>query len=42
MTEEQDAKAIEKLFKLAEKFGASDMHLKAGSPPIFRVKGEVR
>ncbi len=42
MTEERQAKAIRKLFTLAQKYGASDLHLKAGSPPIFRVKGEIR
>jgi twitching motility protein PilT len=39
---EPGMKEIEKLFQLAEKYEASDVHLKAGSPPIFRVKGHVR
>jgi twitching motility protein PilT len=33
-----EAKAeIEKLFRMMAKSGASDMHLKVGSPPVFRV-----
>jgi len=33
---------IERLFVMMEKLEASDLHLKAGAPPIFRVKGKVR
>jgi twitching motility protein PilT len=33
---------IEQLFAMMEKLGASDLHLKVGSPPIFRVAGKVR
>ncbi len=33
---------IEKLFAQMERLGASDLHLKAGSPPIFRITGKVR
>src|SRR5438045_8260232 len=34
--------AIERLFKACTKMGASDLHLKAGQPPSFRVKGDIR
>ncbi len=33
---------IERLFAMMGKLDASDLHLKAGAPPIFRVKGKVR
>jgi twitching motility protein PilT len=33
---------IHKLLRLMEKYGASDLHLKAGSPPIYRVAGSPR
>jgi len=42
MTESNDGKEIKKLFALAEKYQASDLHLKAGSPPLFRVDGKIR
>jgi len=34
--------AINRLFRACIKLGASDVHLKADSPPRFRLKGEVR
>lgn len=33
---------LNKVFIAAAKLGASDVHLKAGSPPRMRVKGELR
>ncbi len=33
---------VDKLFKASVKFEASDLHLKVGSPPIVRVKGDLR
>ncbi|MCX7702667.1 MAG: PilT/PilU family type 4a pilus ATPase [Planctomycetota bacterium] len=33
---------IEQFFAMMEKLNASDLHLKVGSPPIFRVAGKVR
>src|SRR5665647_3652519 len=32
---------IDALFKLMSDQGASDLHLSTGSPPIFRVRGEM-
>ena len=32
---------IDKLFKLMVQQNASDMHLSSGSPPIFRIHGEM-
>ncbi|QXE89809.1 type IV pilus twitching motility protein PilT [Geomonas subterranea] len=32
---------IDALFKLLNDAGASDLHLSAGSPPIFRLRGEM-
>ena len=34
--------AIDRLFRACCKLGASDMHLKAGSAPRFRIGGEIR
>lgn len=34
--------AINRLFRACCKLGASDMHLKAGSPPKFRIGGDIR
>lgn len=34
--------AINRLFKACTKMGASDLHLKAGQPPSFRLKGDIR
>ena len=34
--------AINRLFKACCKLGASDLHLKAGSPPKFRLAGGIR
>lgn len=33
---------INRLFRACCKLGASDLHVKAGSPPRFRLKGDVR
>ena len=33
---------IDKIFRLAIKHGASDIHLQVGKPPVFRVKGSLR
>jgi twitching motility protein PilT len=33
---------VDKLFRAAVKTEASDLHLKVGSPPIVRVKGDLR
>lgn len=35
-------KEFERLFKLMEKYDASDLHLKVGAPPIFRIYGKIR
>ena len=32
---------IDKLFKLMVQQNASDMHLSAGTPPFFRIHGEM-
>ncbi len=41
-TSAADTKEIHKLFRLMGKYGASDLHLKAGAPPIFRIRGDLR
>lgn len=33
---------FERVLSAARQLGASDVHLKAGLPPIFRIKGELR
>lgn len=38
---ESPQKEIDKLFGAAMKTGASDIHLKVGSPPLFRIHGQV-
>ncbi|HUT36013.1 MAG TPA: PilT/PilU family type 4a pilus ATPase [Planctomycetota bacterium] len=37
-----DTKEIHKLFRLMGRYGASDLHLKANAPPIFRIRGDLR
>ena len=37
-----DSKEIHKLFRLMRRYGASDLHLKAGAPPVFRIRGDLR
>lgn len=32
---------INKLFRMASKHGASDLHLKAGEPPMMRLRGDI-
>lgn len=41
-TEKPKHPAINRLFKACCKLGASDLHLKAGSPPRFRLGGGIR
>jgi len=38
----QVVKEIEKLFAMMQKYHATDLHLKSGAPPIFRVQKSVR
>ncbi len=33
---------VDKLFRALVKFGGSDLHMRVGSPPMIRVKGELR
>ncbi|HEX7508098.1 MAG TPA: type IV pili twitching motility protein PilT, partial [Polyangia bacterium] len=33
---------LDKVLGAARQLGASDVHLKVGLPPIFRVKGDLR
>ena len=40
--DESNLKEIEKLFHLMVKYGASDLHIKAGNPPIMRIQGKIR
>ncbi len=35
-------KVLGQVLEAARKLGASDVHLKAGLPPVFRIKGELR
>lgn len=42
MSEELRRKEMEKLLKLMSRYGASDMHLKVGTPPIMRINGKIR
>jgi twitching motility protein PilT len=37
-----NGKEIDKLFRLMVKYGASDLHLKVGAPPILRIAGDLR
>ena len=34
--------ALDRVLQAARQLGASDVHLKAGLPPIFRIKGDLR
>jgi twitching motility protein PilT len=34
--------ALDRVLQAARQLGASDVHFKAGLPPIFRIKGELR
>ncbi len=36
------AQVLDRVLTAARQLGASDVHLKAGLPPIFRIKGELR
>jgi len=40
--EATNSKEIHKLFRLMHKYGASDLHLKAGTSPVFRISGALR
>jgi twitching motility protein PilT len=42
MTIEEQLTDMERLLKLMQKYGASDMHLKVGNPPIMRINGKIR
>ena len=33
---------IDRVLSAAQRLGASDIHLKVGLPPIFRIKGDLR
>src|SRR5215471_9798925 len=33
---------VNKLFRMVMKYEASDLHLKAGQPPMMRLKGVIR
>jgi len=37
-----DELEINKIFRMAIKHGASDIHLQVGKPPIFRIRGTLR
>ncbi|HRX86796.1 MAG TPA: PilT/PilU family type 4a pilus ATPase [Phycisphaerae bacterium] len=39
---ESRGKKLDKLFRAMEKMGASDLHLKAGTPPRVRVRGALK
>src|SRR5262249_55946944 len=39
---QQDELEIDKLFRALVKIEGSDLHLKVGTPPIIRVKGDLR
>ena len=39
---ENTAKAIDRLFEIAYKHQASDLHLKVDAPPILRIKGAIK
>lgn len=41
-TENMNDVEIHKLFLLMPKFAASDIHLKVGTPPVFRIAGSLR
>jgi twitching motility protein PilT len=41
MAEEARSRRIDELFKQMPDLGASDLHLKVGNPPIFRVGGSL-
>lgn len=40
--ESRGGKKIDKLFRAMEKMGASDLHLKAGTPPRVRIRGALK
>ena len=33
---------LDRVLQAARQLGASDVHLKAGLPPVFRIKGDLR
>jgi twitching motility protein PilT len=37
-----NSQVLERVLSAARQLGASDVHFKAGLPPIFRIKGELR
>src|SRR5207249_3743980 len=36
------SQVLDRVLTAARQLGASDVHLKAGLPPIFRIKGDLR
>jgi twitching motility protein PilT len=42
MAIENGAKSLEDLFDLMPKWDASDLHLKVGSPPVYRIGGTLK
>lgn len=42
MPEQDDLSEVDKLMSVMGKYNASDLHLKAGSPPIYRVARVIR
>jgi twitching motility protein PilT len=42
MTLKERRTDLERLLRLMQKYGASDMHLKVGNPPIMRINGKIR
>ncbi len=42
VSDEHDLKGLERLLRLMNKYGASDLHLKVGNPPILRIQGKIR
>jgi len=42
MPEKGTEKELDKFFRLAAKYEASDLHIKVGSPPVLRITGSLR
>ncbi len=42
LTRKRDPLEVDKIFRALVKLEGSDLHLKVGSPPMVRVKGELR
>jgi len=41
-SDQAEMRGLERLFRLMNKYKASDLHLKVGNPPILRVQGRIR